>query len=149
MLRGSMCPCLHLCINSSPGQRPCELMAWCGVCPSVCPSVRSFVRSSVRSSSVRDTYFRLLLWNYWSDFDETCTEASMGRCNSSLRRTMTLLQKVGHCDLGFLKISKIFFSRAVILGNLKPMQLLSVLEGLPSLRKLLTLTLIQGHSRKM
>ena len=34
-------------IFSSPGQRPHELMAWCGACPCVRASVRASVRPSL------------------------------------------------------------------------------------------------------
>jgi hypothetical protein len=49
-----------LVIFSSPGHRPCELLSWVVVRPSV-----SF------------SHLTLLLWNRWTDFNQTCHKCSL------------------------------------------------------------------------
>jgi hypothetical protein len=48
-------------IFSSPGHRPCELLSWV----------------SVRRPSVSFSHLTLLLWNRWTDFNQTCQKCSL------------------------------------------------------------------------
>jgi hypothetical protein len=43
-------------IFSSPGHRPCELLSWVSIC----------------RPSVSFSHLNLLLWNRWTDFNQTC-----------------------------------------------------------------------------
>ena len=55
------CLCKFLCVFfSSPGHRPCELLSRVSVRPSV-----SF------------SHLNLLLWNRWTDFNQTCQKCSL------------------------------------------------------------------------
>ena len=48
-------------IFSSPGHRPCELLSWV----------------SVRRPSVSFSHLNPLLWNRWTDFNQTCQKCSL------------------------------------------------------------------------
>ena len=48
-------------IFSSPGHRPCELLSWV----------------SVRRPSVSFSHLNFLLWNRWTDFNQTCQKCSL------------------------------------------------------------------------
>ena len=118
---------------SSPGQRPCELMAWCGVCP----SVRSSVNTYFSTSSLK------LLTRFWWNLHKSI----YGPVQFKFVQIIDLAWKrrslwPRHAK----KLQKSSSHEGINARNLKPTHLSSVILGLSSLYKWLTLTLIQGHS---
>jgi hypothetical protein len=51
----------QMIVFSSPGHRPCELLSWV----------------SLRRPSVSFSHLTLLLWNRWTDFNQTCQKCSL------------------------------------------------------------------------
>ena len=49
---------------SSPGHRPCELLSWLGI-------------RRHRRPSISFSHLNLLLWNHWTDLNQTCQKYSL------------------------------------------------------------------------